>query len=215
MSELNGLACIALRTVKGKAVKTVSQWIGNGLRLLMSGLFILEASGNLPAFAQELVMQDPPLLKARVEMDQPERKLIIDAETRMIGGAIDRSTAYDKQLPAQKFPFFIAPIRHKQQPYPAPLTLTIGSIRGINTPEAHATGQSQAGFVSSPAVIKINGQRIGYIYTDGEAIQMTVPSETLRPDGFNVLQVEAGFYFLPGNRVAYDELEVQHLALLY
>ena len=136
--------------------------------------------------------------------------LEIDQETRVLGGTTDLSGARHKQFPAQKFPFFISPDQITDN-----LQLTIGYIRGINTPEAHESGQSTANFVSSPAVIKVNGVRIQYIYTDGELIKVTIPRGVLQPHGFNVLQVEAGFYFLPGNRVAYDELQMQHLSLSY
>jgi hypothetical protein len=169
----------------------------------------------------QIAMGEPFLLRgsAKVLMDQPgaqiaplsaERSLSIDTEMRTLGGAIDRSNTENKQLPAQKFPFFLNPDDTKDN-----LQLTIGYVRGINTPEAHQAGQSNASFVSSPAVIKVNGVRIHYIYTDGDMIQVTIPKALLQPQGFNVVQVEAGFYFLPGNRIAYDELQLQHLALSY
>jgi hypothetical protein len=196
----------------------------SGIRLL--GLVVALLAGSLPAGAgetQKIAMQEPPLLRGGVQVRvkthsarlerlpdlEPGQRLLIDNQTRLIGGAVDRSQGVQRQLPAQKFPFFMDAGTAK-----GPLTLTIGYLRGLNTPEAHVAGQSQASFVSSPAVVKVNGVRVGYLYVDGELIRVEVPRSALKPDGFNVLQIEAGFYFLPGNRVAYDELELQHLALV-
>jgi hypothetical protein len=183
--------------------------------LILASLGLL-GSAFVSSYAenQQIAFQEPLLLKGSIQQirqadqEQNPDQLVIDNQFRVIGGAEDRSNSVQKQLPAQKFPFFVAANNVRQQ-----ATLTIGSIRGLNTPEAHQSGQSQADFVSSPAVIKVNGVRVGYIYTDGEAVTMQVPRRVLRPDGFNVLQIEAGFYFLAGNRIAYDELELQHLAL--
>lgn len=193
--------------------RTWGQYKRQGLFLALLGVL---SSGFTSGYAEnpQIAFQEPLLLKGSIqqvrhaEREQSPDQLLIDNEIRLIGGVDDRSNSLQKQLPAQKFPFFVAPDTVRQQ-----ATLTIGSIRGLNTPEAHQAGQSQADFVSSPAVIKVNGVRVGYIYADGEAVTVQVPQRVLRPDGFNVLQIEAGFYFLPGNRIAYDELELQHLAL--
>jgi hypothetical protein len=183
--------------------------------------FMIATSCSL-SYAEDprIAMAEPLLLKGSIVQlkgDDPlvasdrRQQILIDNETRIIGGAIDRSDSVDKQLPVLKFPFFIEGCKCNR----GQVTVKIGSIHGINTPEAHAAGQSQANFVSSPAVIKLNGVKVGYIYTDGDAVQVQVPQSVLRRNGFNVLQIEAGFYFLPGNRIAYDELELQQLALLF
>ena len=177
----------------------------------------------MPARAEEhqLAIGEPVLLKgsATFTAEHPDHQLIpmgagrvmeIDSRTRQLGGDKDLSNAPQKQLPTQKFPFFLLPQNIKDN-----VELTIGYIRGINTPEAHQEGQSNTPFVSSPAVIKVNGIRIQYIYTDGELIHVHIPKTVLRNQGFNVIQVEAGFYFLPGNQLAYDQLQLQHLALNY
>jgi hypothetical protein len=185
---------------------------------------VLLSTGVSISYAENtsLAMAEPLLLKGSVQINvnagdsqtrfqDTRQQLLIDGETRVIGGAVDRSDSQQKQLPAQKFPFFIDSKTAQRRE----VTLRIGSIHGLNTPEAHTAGQSQATFVSSPAVIKLNGVRVGYVYTDGNAIQVRVPQSVLKRDGFNVLQIEAGFYFLPGNRIAYDELELQQVALLF
>jgi hypothetical protein len=198
----------------------------SGIRLLV--LVVALLTGSPPGRAEEnqkIAMRESPLLRGGVQVRvnaraaaglerlpalEPGQRLLIDNQTRLIGGAVDRSQGARRQLPAQKFPFFVDAGTAK-----GPLALTIGYLRGLNTPEAHAAGQSQASFVSSPTVVKVNGVRVGYLYVDGELIRMEGPRSALKPDGFNVLQIEAGFYFLPGNRVAYDELELQHLALVF
>lgn len=184
--------------------------------LLMAGL-----TGNALAENPQIALSDPFVLKGqiKVEVGQPTESLMplipvrqieIDNQIRTIGGATSWPKKDLKQLPAQKFPFFINPADIKDKPQ-----LTIGYVRGINTPEAHAAGQSNTGHISSPAVIKVNGIRVQYLYTDEELVSIKIPLSLLKPDGFNVLQVEAGFYFLPGNQVAYDQIELQHLALRY
>jgi len=176
----------------------------------------------LSVYAQlpELAKGESVLLKghARISTEQPSSPaamnathvMEIDREERALGGDQDLSSAPVRQLPAQKFTFFLDNAGIQDN-----LHLSIGYMRGLNTPEAHEEGQSHTAFVSSPSVIKVNGVRLQYIYTAGEMIKVNIPKSILRPDGFNVVQVEAGYYFLPGNRVAYDQVQFQHLAINY
>jgi|GEM_PF-5321918 len=194
-------------------------------RLKLGTLFYLGVlvmiMGSAGAEKLKLAIGEPVLLRgsATITAEQSEHQLVplevrrvidIDSQTRLLGGDQDLSNSSKKQLPTQKFPFFLRPENIKDN-----LELTIGYIRGINTPEAHQEGQSNTPFVSSPAVIKVNGIRLQYIYTDGELIRVKIPKDVLQNQGFNVIQVEAGFYFLPGNQLAYDQLQLQHLALNY
>ncbi len=176
---------------------------------------------HVQAESPRLAMGEPVLLKgsAKVQVGKPApklaaieagRSLVIDGEVRTLGGSQAQTEGHPRQFPAQKFPFILDAQALKGNPQ-----LTIGYIRGLNTPEAHAAGQSETKFVSSPAVIKVNGVRIQYVYTAGDLLKIQIPKSALKPDGFNVVQIEAGFYFLPGNQVAYDQIELQHIALSY
>lgn len=132
--------------------------------------------------------------------------VVIDTMPRTLGGAYVPSGP-NKQLPTQKFPFS-APSMGGGSP-----TLHIGALYGINTPEAHAQGTSTANHVSSPVVIKVNGKRVQYVYTNGENIKVKLPAYAINPNGFNVVQIEAGYYYPQENEIAYDEIHLQHLAL--
>jgi hypothetical protein len=189
-----------------------------GMGLLGLSLF---STLCLSVYAQspERAKGEPVLLKghARISTEQPASEpmnathvMEIDREERALGGDQDLSSAPVRQLPAQKFTFFLDNAGLQDN-----LHLSIGYMRGLNTPEAHEEGQSHTDFVSSPSVIMVNGVRLQYIYTAGEMIKVNIPKSLLRPDGFNVVQVEAGYYFLPGNRVAYDQVRFQHLAINY
>ena len=132
--------------------------------------------------------------------------VVIDTMPRTLGGAYVASGP-NKQLPTQKFPFS-APSGVSGSP-----TLHIGALSGINTPEAHAQGTSTANHISSPVVIKVNGKRVQYVYTNGQDIKVKLPAYAINPNGFNVVQIEAGYYFPQENEIAYDEIHLQHLAL--
>lgn len=190
--------------------KTVKNGLVSVLALVLS---IISSYAENP----QVAMGNSILLRgsAKVQVGQPAetlaplqevRSLIIDGEIRTLGG----SQQHIHQFPAQKFPFTLDVRALQGDP-----SLTIGYVRGINTPEAHSTGQSDTSFVSSPAVVKVNGVRIYYIYTAGDLLKIQIPKSALSKDGFNVVQIEAGFYFLPGNKIAYDLIELQHLALSY
>jgi hypothetical protein len=94
--------------------------------------------------------------------------------------------------------------------------LSVGYIfRSPSCPEAHQTSSSQASFVSSPTVIKLNGHTVGYLYTEGNILSVPVPNQFLRVSGYNIIQVEACFYFSGENDVACDQIEFQNMLLNY
>jgi hypothetical protein len=144
------------------------------------------------------------------DLETSSNYIEIDREARTIGSEFSLSNINKRQLPTQKFPFYMSADGVKDT-----LLLTIGYIRGVNTPEAHAIGQSNTDFVSGPTVIKLNGIKIHYLYTDGYRIGIRVPRSILKLDSLNVLQVDAGFYFQSDNQVAYDQIQFQHLTLYY
>lgn len=137
------------------------------------------------------------------------RTIIIDNRVRYLGMSLpDEATTQSRITPTLKFPFTVTNRSKGQQ-----ATLTIGYIEGINTREAHRLGQSNKDYISSPVVIKLNGQKVHYLSTNGQDIRIRIPAYLINKNGVNILQIESGYYFPARNEVAYDLIRLKDLAL--
>jgi len=189
---------------------------------LVSALVLAIASSGLRAFSAEVATALPtaggstPILQAKIKLVQEKgstlqhASIVVDEAPRMIGCAQNPAVSHEKILPVQKFHFSAQQGLTEASP-----VIIIDRIFGMNTPEAHRAGQSEAKYVSSPTVVKINGQRVGYIYTDTEDYHLPIPTGVLRQDGFNTIELEAGFFFLPGDVLNYDEIHFQNISVEY
>lgn len=130
----------------------------------------------------------------------------IDTHTRIIGG-----TEKEGRMPGIKLAFTAQPKHIPGQM----VRLKIGHLSGFNTPQAHAMGENTSEHISSPAVVKINGKKVKYFYTNVDGLELPISKAYLNPNGFNVIQIDAGYYFEDRNKIAYDKLKVKGLALLY
>jgi hypothetical protein len=137
--------------------------------------------------------------------DIPPGAIVVDRYPRMLGGDVA-----DHLAPKIKLPFGVSTGGGGGVPI-----LTIGRIDGLNTAEAHALGQSDAPYVSSPVVIKVNGKRIHYVTRNGESVQVEIPPAVMRPYGLNMIQIEAGYYLPGGNRIAYDTIRFQNVSIQF
>jgi len=136
-----------------------------------------------------------------VATELPQSQLLDDF-SRTIGG-----NEADQLKPAQKYVFEVPRVTNQ------PMWLTIGSLEGIHTPQAHALGQTTDTHISSPLTIKLNGKAVQYIHTNGQNIQIRLPAHLLRADGYNTLQVQAGYYFPKANTIAYDVITFSNVRL--
>jgi hypothetical protein len=133
-------------------------------------------------------------------------QMVIDSALRVIGG-----TMAEHRMPGMKLPFIMSP----QSVAGTQPRLKIGMIAGINTPEAHDLGASTADHISSPAVVKLNGKKIKYIYHNDRGMEVMLPKQFLNQSGFNVLQIDAGYYFERANTLAYDKVQFQDVAVVF
>lgn len=195
-------AVVAIACVPFFAYATVSKSDNSTSKTLLSSAF-----SNIDI--------DVPVIKASINRQSSElHSIVVDDVPRVVGGDVDLSNAVNKQLPKQKFPFNLdAKTLSKALNSGKTPVLTIGSIQGLNTPEAHEAGESQADYISSPSVIKINGVKVGYVYTSQNGLQIKVHKKDLRPDGYNTIQIEAGYYFTADNRLAYDTVSFQDISI--
>lgn len=91
--------------------------------------------------------------------------------------------------------------------------LKIGSVIGLDTQQAHLTGQSGFHRVSSPLEVRLNGQMVGRIGLNGDGQQLTLPTRHLSIHGINVLEIRTGFQVPDGQYVDYDDIELMFLTL--
>jgi hypothetical protein len=102
---------------------------------------------------------------------------------------------------------------------PAPagfVRLELDGLYGVSTAEAHELGQQASDYVSSPTTLKINGVRFQHftLNTD-KTIVVDIPVSMLKAKGFNIIQLEAGYFFDENDALAYDEVSTGSIRLIY
>jgi hypothetical protein len=102
---------------------------------------------------------------------------------------------------------------------PAPagfVRLELDGLYGVSTQEAHELGQQASDYVSSPTTLKINGVRFQHFTLNTEkTIVVDIPATMLKEKGFNIIQLEAGFFFDENDALAYDEVSTGSIRLTY
>jgi hypothetical protein len=102
---------------------------------------------------------------------------------------------------------------------PAPagfVRLELDGLYGVSTQEAHALGQQASDYVSSPTTLKINGVRFQHFTLNTEkTIVVDIPTIMLKEKGFNIIQLEAGYFFDENDALAYDEVSTGSIRLTY
>jgi hypothetical protein len=82
--------------------------------------------------------------------------------------------------------------------------------------QSHQLGQQASDYVSSPTTLKINGVRFQYFTLNTEkTIVVDIPVSLLKAKGFNILQLEAGYFFDENDALAYDEVSTGSIRLTY
>ena len=94
--------------------------------------------------------------------------------------------------------------------------LELDGLYGVSTAEAHELGQQASDYVSSPTTLKINGVRFQYftLNTD-KTIVVDIPVSMLKAKGFNIIQLEAGYFFDENDALAYDDVSTGSIRLIY
>jgi hypothetical protein len=102
---------------------------------------------------------------------------------------------------------------------PAPagfVRLELEGLYGVSTAEAHALGQQASEYVSSPTTLKINGVRFQHFTLNtADTLVVDIPASMLKPQGFNIIQLEAGYFFDENEALAYDEVSTGSIHLSY
>lgn len=102
---------------------------------------------------------------------------------------------------------------------PAPagfVRLELDGLYGVSTQEAHELGQQASDYVSSPTTLKINGVRFQHFTLNTEkTIVVDIPVSMLKAKGFNIIQLEAGYFFDENDALAYDEVSTGSIRLIY
>lgn len=131
----------------------------------------------------------------------------LDDQARTIGGKLTDSDAA-KLRPAQKYLFELPKVVGNKTVW-----LSIGKLSGIHTPQAHTLGQTSEDHISSPMAIKLNGKTIQYVYVNGDNLHIRIPKSLLRKDGYNALQLQAGYYYSAADTIAYDRVSFENVRL--
>jgi hypothetical protein len=94
--------------------------------------------------------------------------------------------------------------------------LELDGLYGVSTTEAHELGQQASDYVSSPTTLKINGVRFQHFTLNtADTIVVDIPVSMLKAKGFNIIQLEAGYFFDENNALAYDEVSTGSIRLIY
>ena len=94
--------------------------------------------------------------------------------------------------------------------------LELDGLYGVSTAESHALGQQASTYTSSPTTLKINGVRFQHFTLNtAETITVDIPVSLLKAKGFNIIQLEAGYFFDENDALAYDEVSTGSIRLSY
>lgn len=169
-----------------------------------------------PGFAPESrTLVGTPDGRLRIQIREQVRMVIIDQQLRHLGdGRYAEASAGAGQFRGEvQGATLVFPFTLQNQPVSGPITLTIGTVIGLDTPQAHAVSGNPLPYASSPTIVRLNGAEIAYLHHNGDGQRIPVPASRLNPRGVNYLEVEAGYHTPGGTRIDYDDLELMHLSL--
>lgn len=100
------------------------------------------------------------------------------------------------------------------------VTLGIGSVLGLDTPDAHQYGQSSFHHASSPMTVVLNGVPVGTIRLNGDGQYLRIPARLFRTQGQGLNHLEIATGYRLGSEtlytgVDYDDIELMLLTLTF
>lgn len=105
--------------------------------------------------------------------------------------------------------FFISGVNSSKPHY-----LVIGSIIGIDTPEARRVGQSSVTTsFATPPIVYLNGQKIAVINVNGDNQKIKLPKELIKWNQNNIITIKAGINLMQTSRVDFDDIEFMNLSI--
>ena len=105
--------------------------------------------------------------------------------------------------------FFISGVNSSKPHY-----LVIGSIIGIDTPEARRVGQSSVTTsFATPPIVYLNGQKIAVINVNGDNQKIKLPKELIKWNQNNIITIKAGINLMQTTRVDFDDIEFMNLSI--
>ena len=151
----------------------------------------------------------------QVQLKKSETTVIIDDAIRHLGDgtyAPNSAGSYKFRQQAQG-PVLTKKFRLNGSIESSHVILTVGSVVGLDTIDAHYAGQSRFHKSSSPMVVTLNGSVVGYIKTNGDGTQFVIPKHQLSLNGVNTLAIHTGYHRPDGVRIDYDDMEFMLLTL--
>ncbi len=178
-----------------------------------------ERRGYVP---KSLTLNSARLAQApkRVVLHQSRNTLVLDTEIRHLGdnsyspasSGANRFRQGNTEGPVLRRQFSL-----QHLPISAlssnPAVLEIGSVIGLDTVAAHQQGQSRFHRASTPMQIRLNGQVIGLVETNGDALRFPVHPDLLNYQGVNTLEIATGVKISNENTPDYDDMELMLLTL--
>lgn len=202
---------LGIQTTTGVDGSFSFRGLPQGKRLIMN----VSKVGFLP---ENAVLETDPSLNRPLEITLREvgATLIIDPNLHHLGdNSYSPYSAAAGQFRKQASGATLARrFRLSEIPQGSRPLLQIGVIMGLDTLQAHRAGQSSANAFSSPVKVRMNGYDIGYLTVNGLKQQVPIPPALLRPNGDNLLEVEAGHHRPDGVRIDYDDMELMNLILI-
>lgn len=94
------------------------------------------------------------------------------------------------------------------------ITLTIGSIIGVDTQMAKSLGQNKVtGAYASPPEIYFNGNKIADIQVNGDGQKIRIPYSLIRQNQLNEITIKTGRNMTQTAYVDYDDIEFMNLSV--
>lgn len=94
------------------------------------------------------------------------------------------------------------------------VTLTVGSIIGVDTQMAKSLGQNKVtGAYASPPEVFFNGNKIADIQVNGDGQKIRIPSSLIRQNQLNEITIKTGRNMMQTDHVDYDDIEFMNLTV--
>lgn len=174
------------------------------------------ASFSKPGYLSTSVTVQPGQaepFRIRLQRHQAASQLVLDEQLRHLGdnSYSPHSAGAARFRRSAEGTALVRPFRLINPPPDAFVTLRIGTVLGLDTQAAHATGQSAFHHASSPMLIHLNGTLVNRIDVNGDGITLRLPAHLMRE--YNTLVIETGHHRPDGTYVDYDDVELMHLVL--
>lgn len=207
-------AVVKIPSIRYQAITDSNGAFKLGTKLNAPTIMSVEKDGYKP-FSMSLNKNNKGPIIIGIEKTTP-KDIIIETDMIHLGDdsfSLNSAHAFDFSIrsigPSYSKDFTITPLKSNEN-----IFLSIGSIIGIDTPEAQKLGQSHVrSSCSSPPEIFCNGQKIAEIKVNGDNQKIQIPKKILNRSNVMNITIQTGKNLYKRTSIDFDDIEFTNLLL--